>query len=368
MDEHGKSESTHVTETRKVVEATMKMEHKKYEGQDDLVLKFTPKAPLPPAPYTHFESTHTETRKTPVPSTEVKNMEHQWAHPSTTTYQSNLHTTRSIFENVIRENANEEALRGSQMTPKPRVEQPWKQRPKSDIYSDVYLEPGPEPEICYAPKPKLERKKSLVETLEENIEKQLETEPDYIPQGGVRLIPMKRDLPVVQPKEKRPLDFQPPAPQPQTVPTEPTVRHTVPTPSKFVKGTFSDTNYESDFSDYSYFEKKFKHVTPPRPKSTEPNQQAPRVTGDTPKYDFSSMPLKQMIQSGSPIPLPNPSKSRPASGYFADTEDQGSYGFQSNADNRIYNQVGECGLMLCFLLWIQCCMAPLLDLLIAFVN
>lgn len=338
----------------------MLMEHKQMENQDDdLTLKFKPKSPVaPPFAYKPFESHSLPICPSPTPfttpATQSSNIQQ---HHTSSTQMTNLHTTRSIFESKIKSAENAEALQAPRLVSQARPVSSWKQRPQSDIYCDVYLEPGPEPEFCYAPKPKLERKKSLVETLEENIEKQLESEPARIPPGGVRLIPIRREKPATpQPKEKRysaPVDLRPETPlepfpyivteeaQPRFKPVGPPA-----TPSKFVKGTFSDTNYESDFSDYSYFEK-FKHVTPPRPKSTEPNQ--PRVSQpSTPKYDFTNMPLKRMIQNGSPIPLPSPTncptpqKSRPASGYIADTEEQTNNGYHSNTDNRIYNQVGEC--------------------------
>lgn len=286
------------------------------------------------------------------------------------TQQSNLSTTKRIFEEKIQRAENDEAaLRAPRLVSQARPVSAWKERPKSDIYCDVYLEPGPEPELCFAPKPKFERKKSLVETLEENIERQLEMEPARVPPGGVRLIPIRREPSMTpQPIEKRysapiPVNGNRPEesqlePFPYTVPelteshAKPTIRPP-PTPSKFVKGTFSDTNYESDFSDYSYFEKKFKHVTPPRPSSTTPGQgpqPLPHVNQlqENRKYDFSPLPLKQMIQSGTPIPLPEPylvntpvsfgqQKKRPLSaGYAADTEEVSGF------PNRIYNQVGAC--------------------------
>lgn len=346
----------------------MRMQHKEMETSDDLVLKFKSTSPHVLNTYKPFESLpiQTDTRPQSTTPADIRNMERQWAHcstESTLNQQSSMSSTKKMFEERIKRTEIEEALQAPRPPSQTRPSPTWKQRPMSDIYCDVYLEPGPEPELCFAPKPKLERKKSLVETLEENIEKQLQTEPARIPPGGVRLIPARRDPPIVsQPNVKRysaPVEMRPEVPLepfPFTVPeqTENCTRPIVgppATPSKFIKGTFSDTNYESDFSDYSYFEKKFKHVAPPRPKSTEPLQ--PHITHpETPKYDFSAMPLKQMIQNGSPIPLTThypttqPQKSRPASGYIADTEDHSSY--QNHAANRIYDQVGQCAQLFVF--------------------
>lgn len=334
---HGKSESVHTTETRKVVEATMRMEHKKVQDKDDLAMTFNRRS-LPPFTYNPpltNESSH----------------------------QSNLQTTKSIFEKKIQFAESEGLLQAPRMTSQFRSVSAKKERPQSDIYSDIYLEPGPEPEFCYAPKPKLERKKSLVETLEESIAKQLETEPSVIPPGGVRLIPMKQEqkkaysVPFEIRKPDTPLEPLPfTVVQPPPINQKPIVEPPA-TPSRFIKGAYSDTNYESDFSDYSYFEKKFRHVTPPRPRSTEISQtRADQI--NSPMYHFTTMPLKKMIQEGSPIPLPTPTtypasqKSRPASGYIADTEDL--TGYQSNSENRIFNQVGKSDVCCVFLVLFYC--------------
>lgn len=332
----------------------MRMEHKQVDMNDDLVLTFKPKSPqVPYTPYKSFEPA----RAPSCPPSSI----------------SNLQTTRSMFEHHIQQTKRDQVLHSPRIVSQVRPNSTWKTRPKSDIYSDVHLEPGPEPEFCYAPKPTLARKKSLVETLEEDIERKLEIEPARIPPGGVRLIPSKRDSPrTVHAPEKRfsmPVELRPEPqlePFPFTVPENTQQPKPVcgppPTPSKFIKGTFSDTNYESDFSDYSYFEKKFKHVTPPCPKSMDPNNNQPLSNQmGTSKYDFSSMSLKQMIQNGSPIPLPTSTtpacaKSRPASGYFADTEDPTGGGYLSNTENHIYNQVRPRDPCLCVVIsFIFCC-------------
>lgn len=353
----------------------MRMEHKQTTDLDDLKLTFKPTTLQAIGSNTHprtfsprpFErpfvnQTPSFVPSSPITSSDAINMEKSWT--SEFVQKTSLSSTKKMFEEKIKQTAEEVAK-----TPRPMSQgrpAAWKERPKSDIYSDLYLEPEPEPELCYAPKPKYERKKSLVETLEENIEKQLEKEPDRIPPGGVRLIPTKREKSLPPVAVEKPVYVPPRAitPKPELVlepfpftvpePSDPKPKPIVgqpPTPSKFLKGTFSDTNYESDFSDYSYFEKKFKHVTPPRPKSTEPN---PVPRAETPKYDFTSMPLKEMIQRGTPIPLPEPytpasavttcpitQKPRPVSGYAADTEENSHY--TTRPENRIYNQVGDCG-------------------------
>lgn len=55
---------------------------------------------------------------------------------------------------------------------------------------DIYLEPGSPPEICYAPRPAaLERKQSLVEVIEQTIEKESFNGPTKMLAGAVRMIP-----------------------------------------------------------------------------------------------------------------------------------------------------------------------------------
>lgn len=317
----------------------MRMEHKPMENLDEeLQLKFRPS----PVPTYH------------PPQSPQPQMTHSYSR------HSDLSTTKRIFEEKIRTAESEEALRVSQVNS--QVSRPWKERPKSDMFSDVYLEPGPEPEFGFAPKPKFERKKSLVETLvEENIEQQLQTEPARVPPGGVRLLPMMRNPPLTpkQPEKRysapvlperipEPMNLEPfpfSVPETSETPQKP-IFGAPPTPSKFVKGVFSDTNYESDFSDYSYFEKKFKSVAPPRPNSTTPSH-TPVNTGrcETPKYDFTSLPLKQMIQNGTSIPLPTPyqtqgPKPRPLSaGYAADTEEHFNHTSSNHTDSFRQNQV-----------------------------
>lgn len=264
--------------------------------------------------------------------------------------QTSITSTRKMFEEKIRHSEVQDVpLRAPNLV---RSTRPWQERPKTDIYSGFSLEPGSPPEICYAPKPAFERKKSMIETLEENIERQLEVEPARVPPGGVRLLPHKREKSL--PPVLRPQTPVMPAPkiEPKLEPFPFQVPETVnkkcvvtlpppPTPSKFVKGTFSDTNYESDFSDYSCFENKFKHVEPPRSKSIEPIGVS--SSDEKPIYDFKTLPLKQMIQEGRPILLPShtppnatnkPSFSqKPISGYMADTEDH----YQSRTHNHIYD-------------------------------
>ncbi|KRT85808.1 Immunoglobulin, partial [Oryctes borbonicus] len=139
-----------------------------------------------------------------------------------------------------------------------------------DITDEVYLEPGPPPEIGFA-RPPVERTQSYVESVEQEIEKNLEKVPTRVLPGAVRTVPPpplppKKELPqapplparvkFVQPVKKvieipykpferfpdlEPFPFKPDPAKPRPVKCGPP-----PTPSKFVKGKFTDSDYESD--------------------------------------------------------------------------------------------------------------------------
>lgn len=146
-----------------------------------------------------------------------------------------------------------------------------------DITDEVYLEPGPPPEIGYAEPPR-ERRQSYVETIEQDLEKTLEREPAKLLPCAVRTMPPPKDRvapPPLPPKKEyqqppplpaRPVKYELPK-RPATVASTPFERFPElepfpfraeperprplrvappPTPSKFVKGRFTDSDYESD--------------------------------------------------------------------------------------------------------------------------
>ncbi|KAJ8954877.1 hypothetical protein NQ318_016813, partial [Aromia moschata] len=147
-----------------------------------------------------------------------------------------------------------------------------------DITDEVYLEPGPPPEIAYAEPPK-ERRQSYVEVIEHKLEKNLE--PAKVPPCAVRTIPPPKDwiAPPPLPPKQAPLPQAPPIPAKHIKPVQPPkkvveIKSTPfekfpdlepfpfrpdpqrpkppkvgppPTPSKFIKGRFTDSDYESDF-------------------------------------------------------------------------------------------------------------------------
>jgi len=121
------------------------------------------------------------------------------------------------------------------------------------------LEPGPPPEMGYAAPPPQPRRRSYVEQVEEDLEKNLEKGPSRVVPGGVRIIPPKKESKVpVSPAPREETPLWKPAPRP-TEPLEPfpfrpeperpkqkVIVPPVPTPSKFVKGEFVSSDYESD--------------------------------------------------------------------------------------------------------------------------
>lgn len=110
--------------------------------------------------------------------------------------------TTKLFENKIREFENSPKhdydLRAPGLV-KQIPPMPFQTRPMSVHESpllDVYLEPGSPPEICYAPRPAtLERKHSLVDVIEQTIEKESVHGPSKVLAGAVRMIPpaLKRE-------------------------------------------------------------------------------------------------------------------------------------------------------------------------------
>lgn len=146
-----------------------------------------------------------------------------------------------------------------------------------DITDEVVLEPGPPPEIRYAQPPPKERRQSYVETMEQELEKNLE--PSKVPPCAVRTIPLPKEWVVAPPlPPKQVIQQAPPLPAKPYKFTEPPKKSKEiisvpfkkfpelepfpfkpdphkpkppkvgppPTPSKFIKGKFTDSDYESD--------------------------------------------------------------------------------------------------------------------------
>uniref|UniRef100_A0A1B0CIV6 Ig-like domain-containing protein n=2 Tax=Lutzomyia longipalpis TaxID=7200 RepID=A0A1B0CIV6_LUTLO len=171
-------------------------------------------------------------------------------------------SAKKVFEDKLKE--------APELVAPQLVRQVSKERPKSvhELFHAIHLEPGSPPEVCYAPKPTFERKKSLVETLEESLERKIESEPTRVPPGGVRIVP--------PPKREKSL---PPTIQPP--PVVPCLRSDV-----------SEAELSSDFESLPRLAQ-FRHV------------EAPKVTREPHK-----------------APSDAPPSSVFPSGYMADTEDQ----------------------------------------------
>lgn len=153
--------------------------------------------------------------------------------------------------------------------PVPSIETLRSIRPVSvqDITDEVYLEPGPPPEIAFAQPPPRERSQSYVEMIEQDLEKNLERVPAKVPPGAVRTIPPplppKKEQPKAPPIPAKPVkaitplieskpferfpDLEPFPFKPEPEKPRPPKVGPPPTPSKFIKGRFTDSDYESDF-------------------------------------------------------------------------------------------------------------------------
>lgn len=155
--------------------------------------------------------------------------------------------------------------------PSPTIESlPVRPVSVQDITDEVYLEPGPPPEIGFA-KPPVERRQSYVEYVEQEIEKNLEKVPSRVLPGAVRTVPPpplppKKELPQAPPLPARVKAFEPPKKvveiiskpferfpdlepfpfKPEPLKPKPARCGPPPTPSKFIKGRFTDSDYESD--------------------------------------------------------------------------------------------------------------------------
>lgn len=184
------------------------------------------------------------------------------------------------------------------------------------------LRPGPPPEIGFAAPP--ERRTSLVEIIEQDLKKEIFKPPSKQLPGAVRIIPpptkkesskptkkeMKRSSSLEsRPFEKfpdlEPFPFKPDPPKPKPAKCPPP-----PTPTKFIKGRFADSDYESDYDsrisvkwrpyESDGEEIKFRRVRPPsttnrpkRPQSTEPEPLPPSKFEKPPEFDGPPRPVVQ---------------------------------------------------------------------------
>lgn len=169
------------------------------------------------------------------------------------------------------------------------------------VPKELDLEPCPPPEIGFAAPP--ERRTSYVETIEQDLQKDLQRQPKKQIPGSVRIIPppVKKEIPRKEVKrsnsleprpferfpELEPFPFKPDPPKPKPAKCPPP-----PTPTKFIKGNFAESDYESDYDsrisvkwrpyesdseDLRYRKVRAPMTTPQpkRPQSTEPEPLPP---------------------------------------------------------------------------------------------
>lgn len=253
-----------------------------------------------------------------------------------------------------------------QTLPKPYA---MKTTPHSPL-DDIHLEPGSPPEVCYAPRLPYERKKSLVEAIEET-EKNLEKEPAHVLPGSVRIMPP----PIITRKETQeiPTTYSPVTLPPQksvqpkitNIPVVPekcidlqefpySPAPIVPkqaklpppsTPSKFIKSEYIESDYETDYKklyEIDSDDRKYRPIKAPTPtsqlKSMDMKTSAespcqfeipPIMNGEmrpkfTPQSQQSTQQHAKSIttqQQQHEIQKPKPIKVKPISGYMADTEE-----------------------------------------------
>ncbi|KAJ9596374.1 hypothetical protein L9F63_012602, partial [Diploptera punctata] len=209
--------------------------------------------------------------------------------------------------------------------------------PVPEPFLDTFLEPGPPPEIAFAPPPPVERRQSLVESIEQEIQKDLEKEPSRHLVGAVRTIPpppqkektikVPEVKPVPTPKKetKKPIikekpfekfpDLEPFPFRPDEPKDRPAKLPPPPKPSKFTKGEFASSDYESDFESVHIPAKwrpyesdteemlSYRRVIPPtlkqprRPKSTEPEPLPPSKFDQPPQFTGPPRPSIDKVQS-----------------------------------------------------------------------
>lgn len=137
--------------------------------------------------------------------------------------------------------------------------------------NDIHLEPGPPPEIGFAEPPP--RRQSYVEAIEQDLEKNIDKVPSKHLAGAVRIIPpppkkevtistennfksnnivktkevFREEKPYVPECISKPLPKMEPFPfKPDPPKSKPARCPPPPKPSKFVKGSFTESDYESD--------------------------------------------------------------------------------------------------------------------------
>ncbi|XP_031348623.1 titin isoform X3 [Photinus pyralis] len=267
----------HKSETHK---HTWPEESKSWSAQTTLEKKWIPV-------HTKTESVYKESKVIPTPVmhyvAKVTDL-HETGYATMESSSSEMH-----HENIVYEHSAKPSEIIKSWPPPSQVEEPKPAykietipiRPASvqDITDEVYLQPGPPPEIGFAPAPSTPQFRSVPPPLPPKQEK-----PQPPP------VPARPYKPVAPPKKSAPppMLFTPAAPKPQLVKPGPP-----PTPSKFARGRFTDSDYESDLdtsrmavrwkpSTSDNEEPAYRHVNAPkftvRSKSVEPPFERPFYT------------------------------------------------------------------------------------------
>lgn len=291
------------------IESSSTLENKSWSTKEEHVYKSVAQPTPQPKPVPQPIIYNAETIKVDhkVNSVEEKSVTEKYLS------ECDVHRTESTEKTIIEEhgirpslvkNCWPPGLEQSEELKAPQLVKSFAPKPVVQLYhlTEPVLEPGPPPEIGFASVPVTRENK--VEKIEKTIEMSLEQKSTKIPPGSVRMIPpspKQEQAPPVPPKDA----YVPPPPLPaknfQKFPdlepfpyqadsgaTKFTKPPPPPTPSKFVKGEFSD--YESDFecsttSKWRAYESdndtpRYRRVQAPvpgpaRPKSTEPEPLPP---------------------------------------------------------------------------------------------
>ncbi|KAF5301258.1 hypothetical protein FQR65_LT00958 [Abscondita terminalis] len=206
-----------------------------------------------------------------------------------------------IKENVVYEHSAKPSEIVKSWPPPSRVEEPkptYKPvmpsihslsiRPASvqDITDEVYLEPGPPPEIDYAPAP------CEIKTVPPPLPpKQERPQAPPVPARPFRTTETKTDnQPFRRMPKLQPLPFQAEEAKPKPIKPGPP-----PTPSKFFKGRFTDSDYESDYES-SKIPVKWKPYTSDTEEPSYRHVKAPKFTPVARSKSVEPEPLPQISQ------------------------------------------------------------------------
>ncbi|XP_048515729.1 titin isoform X3 [Athalia rosae] len=314
------------------IESSTSVENKSWSTREERLYKSVAE-PLPPKPIIYnAETIKVDHKVHPVDETSV-----------TERYSSecDVRKTESIEKTIIEEHGVKPSainkswppgLAQSEELKAPQLVKNFAPKPVVQSYhpTEPVLEPGPPPEIGFVPGPVTRENK--VERIERTLEMNLEHTPTKVPPGGVRMFPPAPKIPEPSAPPIPPKDaYVPPPPLPAKS-SQPFQRFPdldpfpyqadspgtgfakpppPPTPSKFVKGEFAGSDYESDLesssrSKWRAYESdndapRYRRVKAPvskqpvRPKSTEP-EPLPPSSFEVPSSDLTGPPRPTLVR------------------------------------------------------------------------